>query len=108
MPLPPRRSARQLFDDAARQLLGGVGEPARYVAIDGTEIPVLAALDKNAVGVGQDFGVTVVGRPAIDLLTAEVPSPEQGDRVIFPDSEWIVDVKDTDDGHIVRVWVSEP
>jgi|GEM_PF-4514211 len=101
-------SLRHRFDGAARRLLERTGESARYVPADGTPaFPILAALDESAAEVG-DYGVTVASRPAVDLLKAEVPRPQQGDLIVFGDGSWSVDRKDTDDGHIIRVWVSAP
>jgi len=103
-----RPSFRQLTAAAARRLLVGIGEPATYVRSDGTALadPVLAALAQQATEVGE-YAVTMATVSTIDVLNAEVPDPEQGDRIILADGQtWVVDRKSTDDGDITTLIVS--
>lgn len=94
---------------AARRLLQAVGEAATYVPADGGALPgpVLAALATDVAEVG-DYGVTTATVRTLDVLTYEVPDPQQGDRVTLGDgTTWEVERKSHEDGDITTLIVSQ-
>lgn len=81
------------------------GEQATYAPVSGEAAPVLAMLDRHTAEIGE-YGQTVAYRPAITVLNADVPRPEQGDRITFPASVWdVVSIANADE-IISTLWVA--
>lgn len=97
-------SALPAFLDAHRDLLAALGEPATYAPAAGGSVALMALLDQHTAEVGE-YGQTVAYRPAVSVLNADVPRPEQGDLITFVDSVWQVMRKADADDVVTRLWV---
>lgn len=109
MTLPPRRSARELFDAAASRFVRGMGDEADYLGSDGQVKAgsIFAALAEQAIEVGEGYGTTMAQVTTIDVENSLVPDPEQGDIVAYKSGQrWNVERKHADDGHITTLIVT--